>query len=253
MKSKIAAAVDVEYGPVAVLWADEEPEGALRFPKGRWGCVMTMFAQVAAKGKTAAFDRETPGCRGGAVGLGFGNFYENWPGGIENFYSFLSTGDERYVKTPEHARSFVESMPIVDVPTRHVVFKPLAEVGEDEKPEVVVFTVDADRLSALVVLANYGRHANENVYAPFGAGCHTIGVLVYAEAARETPRAVIGLTDISARVNTLRLLGRDALTFAVPFKMFLEMEENVEGSFLGEKTWKKLTAKKPGKSKGKGK
>jgi hypothetical protein len=31
---------------------------------------------------------------GGAVGLGFGNMYERWPGGINCFYNFLSIGND---------------------------------------------------------------------------------------------------------------------------------------------------------------
>jgi hypothetical protein len=42
---------------------------------------MNMLAS-AAKGRTAVFDRETFGCTGGGVGLGFGNQYLNFPGGI---------------------------------------------------------------------------------------------------------------------------------------------------------------------------
>jgi hypothetical protein len=30
---------------------------------------------------------------------------------------------------------------------------------------------------------------------------------------------------------------RDLLSFAVPFKMFLQMESNVEGSFLEKENW----------------
>jgi len=58
----------------------------------------------------------------------------------------------------------------------------------------------------------------------------------YAEGKSAEPRAVIGLTDISAR----RHVDKDILSFAVPFPMFLQMEENVEGSFLNKEVWKNL-------------
>ncbi|MBW1995430.1 MAG: DUF169 domain-containing protein, partial [Deltaproteobacteria bacterium] len=60
----------------------------------------------------------------------------------------------------------------------------------------------------------------------------------------ENPRAVVGLTDISARKYISRQLDRDLLSFAVPWKMFQEMEENVAGSFLERRTWKALMAEK---------
>jgi len=268
MESKIAGALQLKHSPVALLWADEKPEGALEFQKGKWGCVMFMFAG-AVKGKTAAFGRETFGCWGGGVGLGFGNRYEEFPGGVDCFARFLSTGNagwergeqvaeqlkpvvrkeflheflegERYLRSPELVERFVEELPITDVPAEYVLFKPLKDVdAEAENVVVATFPVNADQLSALVVLANYARPGIENVSVPFGAGCQTIGVLPYREARSERPRAVVGLTDLSARKYARKLLGKDLLTFSMPWKLFLDMEEQVEGSFLQRDTWKSL-------------
>jgi hypothetical protein len=118
-----------------------------------------------------------------------------------------------------------------------VVFKPLEMVSEDEIPRTVVFLVNPDQLSALIVLANYGRETADNVTAPMGAGCQQIGILTYKEAESERPRAIIGLTDLSARKVTNRVVGKDILSFAVPYAMFSEMEANAEGSFLDRDTW----------------
>ncbi|MDD2421210.1 MAG: DUF169 domain-containing protein [Heliobacteriaceae bacterium] len=254
MKSRIAEAISLNTAPVAILWADEKPAQALQFTEGRWGCVVSML-KAAATGKTVVFDRKTFGCRGGGTGLGFGNQYVNFPGGIEYF---LSTGNkqfcateigknivrnmpalehgEGYVKTPELATQFAKTLPIIDIPHEYVIFKPLAEVSESEVPKVVVFLVNPDQLSALVVLANYARATNVNVIAPFGAGCHTIGIIPYQEAEMPVPKAVIGLFDISVR----KLINQDILSFSVPYKMFLEMESNVSGSFLDKEVWQKV-------------
>ncbi|HBV97543.1 MAG: hypothetical protein JL50_07775 [Peptococcaceae bacterium BICA1-7] len=254
MESNIAKAIGMKYSPVAVVLTDEKPEGALQFKEGRWGCVVSMLS-AAAKGKTAVFDRKTFGCLGGGVGLGFGNQYVNFPAGIENFLStgnkeFCSTDmgknivrnmpaiehGEKYCKTPEVAKKFVDSLPMTEVPTEYVVFKPLEKVSEGETPKVVVFYVNPDQLSAMVVLANYARDTNQNVIAPFGAGCHTAGIIPFNEDNSEKPRAVIGMFDISAR----KQVDRDILSFTVPYKMFREMESNVEGSFLQEHEWLKV-------------
>lgn len=166
MESKIARAIGLRYPPVAVLFSEEKPAGALQFKEGCWGCVVAMF-MGAARGKTAVFDRRTYGCLGGGVGLGFGNLYVNFPGGIEYF---LSTGNkefcrsetaknlvrnlpalehgEGYFKSPEAAKKFVDVLPYAEVPTPYIVFKPLARVPEDEKPEVVVFLANCDQLAA---------------------------------------------------------------------------------------------------------
>jgi len=268
MQSKIAKAVGLKYNPIAILLAEQVPENALRFKKGKWGCVMAMFAN-AARGKTAAFDGETYGCWGGGVGLGFGNAYLHFPGGLKCFTYFLSSGNiqgekgtevakvlegvagkefvedflkgEAYLKTPELVEQFLRELPIQDMGAGYVLFKPLAEVDlQTERPETVVFLADPDQLSALVVLANYGREGLENVIIPFAAGCQTIGILPFREAKSQKPRAVVGLTDISARKIVRNLLGKEHLSFAMPWEMFLEMEGNVEGSFLERKTWQSL-------------
>ena len=268
MQSKVAQILDLQYHPVAILWTDEKPSGALQFRHGKWGCVMALFAQAAARGRTAVLDRDTFGCYGGGIGLGFGNQYETWQGGIDCFYGFLSTGNEgranaeriadgyrrsgrklaaeRFlrgegiVKTPQLAKKYVESLPIDDIPARYVVFKPLMDVQEGETPVIVIFIANPDQISALVTLANYGRGATDNVVVRSGAGCQTIGIHAYAEARSNLPRAVVGMTDTAARVYSAALLGHNYLTFAVPFKMFSELESNVEGSFLQKETWARL-------------
>ncbi|RDV84550.1 DUF169 domain-containing protein [Ammonifex thiophilus] len=265
MESKIARALGMRFQPVALLWSDEKPSGARQFSPGKWGCVMWLFA-AAARGEVAACDRETFGCLGGGTGLGFGNQYLNWPGGIENFYCFLSTGrpnrdaskgelrreaarqmleEERYLRSPEVARHFVQQLPMTDIPARYVVFKPLGMVEERERPVVVIFTANPDQLAALTVLANFGRAAGDNVLIPFAAGCQAIGILPYREAQAEQPRAVVGLVDLSARRNVAKLLGREVFTFAVPFKLFRVMEEWVEESFLAKEEWQEYFQSSP--------
>lgn len=268
MQSEIARALGLHHQVVALLWSETKPESALQFKEGKWGCVIWQVAN-AAKGKTAVLDRQTFGCIGGAVGLGFGNAYRDWPGGIECFYYFLSIGNEHwergravseqvkpflrpeayenflhgegYVQTPELVKQFVDHLPIVDLPAPFVVFKPLAEVDPArEVPQVVIFFADPDQLSALVVLANYDRGDRENVIIPHAAGCQTIGIFPYREARSEKPRAVVGLTDLSARLSINRLLGKHLMTFAVPFARFQEMEANVRHSFLERHTWKQI-------------
>ena len=254
MKSAIQNILALQHMPVAIIQTDILPEHALQFKEGAFGCVMALL-KSAANGKTAAFTRRTFGCPGGGVGLGFGNCYENFPGGIEQF---LSTGNrefcqtelgkavatrmpdieegERYFKTPDIAKSFIESLPIIDIPEEYVVFKPLQETTQDEIPNVVVFLVNPDQMSALVVLANYARNTSENVIVPFAAACHTIGIIPLREAASENPRAVIGLTDVTVRNK----FARDLLSFAIPYRMFLEMEADVTGSFLEKHHWQNL-------------
>jgi len=268
-RCRIAEAIRLKHKPVALHWSDDKPENVVQFDKGSWGCVMFLVV-AAAKGKIAVLDRDTCGCVGGAVGMGFGNRYPDFPGGIDCFYHFLSSGNERwekgreeirkmapfasrkefldhyahgegYKKNPGLVKDMVDRMPMMEIPKRYVIFKPLDDtITEAEAPVTVTFLVNADQLAGLVVLANYGRPGFENVSIPFVAGCQAIGILPYREAKSEAPRAVVGNIDISARFYTRKTLGRDMLSFTVPFAMFREMEENVEGSFLTRAQWNNL-------------
>lgn len=271
MRSAIAEMVGLEHSPVTILWSDVLPEDAVQFKKGRWGCVMAAFGAVAARGKTAAFSSETYGCPGGGVGLGLGDCYADFLGGHEGFYGFLSSGNEtaengkelcelasrflhgaqlehfkhgeHYRKSPAVVRKFVETLPMMQPSAKYLIFKPLAQVAPDERPEVVVFIVNPDQLSALMLLANYESEDSMNAIIPQAAGCQSIGIFTFREARSKRPRAVVGLNDPSARLM-LRSLGRDVLTFSVPMALFEQMEINAPGCFLEGGTWRELSVRK---------
>lgn len=269
MNSQIAEAIDLKYDPVAVILTDERPEGGRQFKEGKFDtCIMFMLA-ASTRGATAVFDRKTCGCPGGGVGLGFGNQFKNFPGGIEGFYHFLSVGNEgrtearevceklkqfasphfyddyvngeRYKKNRDLAEEYVGCMPITELPYKYVVFKPLKDVDpEKEEPKMITFLADMDQLSALVALANYGRKGGDNVIIHHFAACQVMGILSYREAESGRSRALVGMTDLSARVDLKRVLKNDLMSFNVPFSMFEEMEADVPGSFLFRSTWKML-------------
>jgi hypothetical protein len=268
MKSKIAEAVGLHSHPMALLWAETAPAGATQFKPGRWACVMSMFAAAAAKARTCAFDRDAYGCWGGGVGLGFGNCYATFPGGMEGFYRFLADGNEcceqgreigkqlavwndsladdflkgeRYLKDAATTKRFVEAIPMREIPARYVVVKPIEHADpQQETIKSVTFFADPDQLSALVILANYTEPDLENVIIPWAAGCQVIGIFGYRELERWHPRALIGLTDISARLTVRPLLGNNVLSFTAPWPLFLKMEKNVENSFFERETWRQL-------------
>ncbi len=235
MISRIGRAIKLKNHPVAVFRTAARPEGALQFKKGKWGCVISMLG-AASKGRTAAFDADTTTCMGGKVGLGFKRFE---PGSIEYF---LSTGEsggragEYYKKSPALAREYVESLP--DIQSKgYVVFQPLEELSDGDAPEIVVFLVNADQLSALVQFSGYDRSARDPVRIGFGSGCAQAVLFAMKEAESENPKCVVGLTDPSAR----RFVDRDLLSFSIPYRRYLELEGQVEESFLTKKTWLDLS------------
>ncbi len=246
MRSRIAKEIKLAYEPVAIVFADESPEEALRFQPGRWGCVVAMLT-AATKGKTAVFDRDTCGCAGGKAGLGFGGYAEGGShGGIEYF---LSTGrgegyppGERYKQTPELAKEFIEGLPTRDIPFAYIVFKPLSAVDSAvETPRQIVFYANPDQLTALIVLANFDRPGSENVIIPFSSGCQSIGIIPYREAELHPSHAVVGMVDVSAR----SYVDPDILSFTVPYAMFEEMESHVDESFLHTHAWQKVKVRIP--------
>jgi len=244
MESRIAREIKLHLHPVAVLFSNEKPAGALQFEEGARGCVVEMYGRVA-RGAVAAFDRHTTGCLGGMVGLCFGDAYRDFPGGIEYFLSVGRPGfreGEAYRKTVEIAAATIAALPKVDIPYTYVVFKPLEQVDPArETPQLVSFPCRPDQLSALVTLANYDRPGAENVVLPAVSGCQSVVLVPYLEAQKEQPRAVVGMTDISARPH----VDADVLTFTVPFRRFLELEENAPASFLSKPAWRRLRPRIP--------
>jgi hypothetical protein len=89
-------------------------------------------------------------------------------------------------------------------------------------------------------LANYEHPERENVAIPFAAGCQIIGVFMYRELNSDTPRALVGLTDISARKNVRKILGKDVMSFSMTPAMYKEIEANVDSSFLKRNSWAAL-------------
>jgi uncharacterized protein (DUF169 family) len=269
MMRTLKSMLNMTYEPVATLWADEVPEGAVSFGEGKRGCVMSLFAS-AAKGRTGAVCSKTSGCPGGGVGMGYGNHYENvFPGGQDCFCHFLSAGNsgfpmgeavaghmkgkapeafveeflhgERYVKTPELVKNFIQEVGIIDLGEKVTVFKPLSDaLAAGETPVTVTFVCTPAQLSALVILCNYFREGIENVASPYVAGCQSIGVVTYREIDKENPRGIIGLFDLTARKTVLKSLGADIMTFSVPYGLYQKIEENAEGSFLEKSPWKDI-------------
>lgn len=248
MKSQLINSLKLKMQPVAIMLTNEKPKNALQFKEGNmFGCVASMLVTASKKSRLAVFDRNTSGCPGGGTGLGFGDKYGHFPidcllakGNKEFAEKMGSAGaimreGERFYKTPEQAKKWVDSLPMTDVPADYVVFKPWDQLTEEDSPELMVFFANPDQLSALVVMADFDRGTNQSVTAPFGAACQSI-LYGYAEAKKEHPKGVLGFFDIAQR----SAVERDILTFTVPFKMFKEMETHVDESFLKLHDWRML-------------
>ena len=197
-------------------------------------CVIGALEKVR-EGKSLCFDVDAIGCPGGKKYLGFTDTL------MPDFNYFLSCGipgkleGERYKKTPEMVQEFMEKhMPAMRAPGKYIVFKRWDKLDEADSPEVVVFFAEADVLSGLFTLASFDEAGQNMVIAPFGSGCASIVQYPYVEKDSASPRAVIGMFDVSARP----FVPRNTLTFATPLGKFTRMVDNMEESFLITPSWK---------------
>jgi uncharacterized protein (DUF169 family) len=114
---------------------------------------------------------------------------------------------ERYIKDPESTRRFVQALPMQNILAAFVVVKPLEQTDpEHEDVKSVTFFVDPDRLSALVILANYAHPEAENVIVSWAAGCQVMGIYAYRELERDHPTLAGNCPSDVAAVLKLRRL-----------------------------------------------
>jgi uncharacterized protein (DUF169 family) len=236
-------ALGMKGAPVGFYYANDKPDGALGFKGVRRGSCIVALAYQASTERPAAFDKDTHGCPGAGRFLGFKTEVRKY------FAEFLSCGfedvveGERYIKTPALAKIKIERQRLRQAPARYAVFSPLDKLPAGVEPEVVIFFAPPDVLSGLVVLADYdNERPDSNTVVRFSSGCGQIVAEPLAELATDTPRALLGMFDPSARPQ----VPRDVLSYAIPRPLFLHMADNIDGSFLQTETWqvvKKLIAK----------
>ncbi len=190
--------------------------------------------QRVRQGYTFVYDAKSPGCTGGKRYSGFS------PKLRPDFEYFLSCGipgeleGERYKKTPELVKEFTKNHPPLEAPARYLVFKRWDKIQADEQPLIVIFFAPPDVLSGLFTLANFDWSDSQAVVAPMGAGCASIISYPLEESRREHSRCVLGMFDVSARPE----VPASILTFAIPFRRFEQMVDNMDESFLITESWK---------------
>jgi len=198
-------------------------------------CIMADLAKVS-QGKSICFNADSFSCFGGKRYLGFGG--ELMP----DFEYFLSCGipgrleGERYKKTPELVKEWMEKAPKFEAPDKFIVFKRWDKLREPDEPDVVIFLSPPDVLSGLFTLASFDVSDPVGVSCPFSAGCGSIVQYPYQEKDADRPKAVLGMFDVSARPY----VSKNVLSFSIPINKFKTMIDNVEQSFLITQSWSKV-------------
>ncbi len=225
----------LKESPLGIYYTKEKPEG-FTAKEGSHQCIIGLLRKARQGGETVYFDKNHFGCPGGAYYMGF---FESPRPNLEYFLSCGIPGEmegERYIKTPELARTFIASRKPRPASAPYCVFKPIEKFQGEEKPEVVVFFAPPDILSGLFTLTGYALESMEAVISPFGSGCSTILSYPLKEAEKDPPHAILGMFDVSARP----MVEREILTLSMPFPLFLKLLGNVSGSFLETESWKKV-------------
>lgn len=221
--------------PITFYYTNEKNHAELVKPGSVTRCVIGALVNVR-QGNSFCLNIDSVGCFGGKRYLGFAEKIR------PNFEYFLSCGipgeleGERYKKSPELVKEFIEKSPKFKAPAQFVVFKRWDMLEESDHPEVVIFFAKPDVLAGLFTLAGFDEARSEAVFTPFGAGCSVIVQYPYLEKDSDSPRSVIGMFDVSARPY----VQEDVLSFATPMKKFVTIINNMEESFLITESWRKV-------------
>jgi len=108
---------------------------------------------------------------------------------------------------------------------------------------VVVLVADPLHITGLVTLVGAVTNGTDPVRVPPMAACQQIGAFAYDEAKKEHPRAVLGYTDLAARENVGKAIPDNMFTFAVPYRLYEEMEEEAKDGVFDGPIWLGLMGK----------
>jgi uncharacterized protein (DUF169 family) len=218
--------------PITFYYSKSDGNAKAAVKPKKWRCFIADLGKVR-KGQDLYFNKESLGCNGGKRYLGYTKQL------APDFRYFLSCGiegkleGERYKKTPEIVDELIKHQINLPIDNKNIVFKRWDKLTERDNPEVIIFFATPDVLSGLFTLASFDSADQQSSVTPFGAGCSSIVHYPYLEKDKEDPKAIIGMFDASARP----CVPENTLSFAVPFKKFVKMLNDMEESFLITDTW----------------
>jgi hypothetical protein len=271
MESAVVRNLRPEFEPVAVVWSDDIPNDTFQFKKGKFGCILYLFAEAATRGKTAGGCRNSITCNGGRSALGFGTDFDASDEQLDRHAALFSKGlksaKDREVyqawmeAAPKHWRPMLEygerrhctaelakkwilhGMPRYDIQHEYVLFKPLHGTDPDENVRAIIFPVSPVELSGLVTLAGSVMPGTDPVQVPQGPACTSISAFAYAQAELSAPRAVLGMLDVDGREVMRKRFRDDTLTLTLPAPLFQRMEQEANDCVLQTPSWKRLSGR----------
>lgn len=188
--------------------------------------------QAARDGQPVSLSADVIGCGGGKLYTGFSDIPERVPG-------FVSL-KEKYKKTPEMVVDYVNGLGMNRAEKPYLNFIRIDKAESFEGIEGIFFYATPDMLSGLCGWAFFDINEPDAVVSRFGSGCSTVVSMTVVENARQGHRCFIGLLDPSVRP----WVGKDELSFTIPFSRFTQMMETMKDCFLFDShAWQKMKAR----------
>lgn len=209
--------------------------------------IPSLLVRCSKSGGKYACCKEQISCHGAVGGFGFGGIIDrertcmsmsHFPPGSEGNHH---GNGKRYFKDPECAGYQINDIPDIGDGNDWIIFQDLEDAEEIGAPiDVVVFIVDPTRLTAVMQLASFSRRTDGPAsIAPFGHACQQIYTIPYGEGLKDEPRGVIGMTDMFAR----RFIEPNELSYAVPYKLYLRMIDDIDESFMTQERFQEQMMK----------
>jgi len=268
MESEIVKNLQPNLPPVAIVWSNTIPVDSLQFKKGKFGCVLYLFAEAVLHGKIAGGNRESIACEGGRAALGLGVGFDASEELLDRYAAVFSKGikstskleayqarmeaapkswaslyeyGERRHCNAELAKNWIlKELPRYDISYEYVLFKPLNLTNPDEDIRAVIFPVSVVELAGLVTLVGSVIQGTDPVRVPQGADCNSIAAFAYQEAESTSPRAVLGMLGVEGREMMHRRFNDHILTLTLPIQLFYRVEQEASDCIFQTPSWKSL-------------
>jgi hypothetical protein len=235
--SRLTDILKMENHAVAIYRSEKIPEDAF-VPEHGHCTIPSLFVRCTRLGGKCAADSAHSPCHGSKSGFGFGGMGNRqrsaWsasvvPEEVRENMAHKSSGMS-YFKDPEIALIQIEPIKDYGDGSDVIVFQELDQAIEEDRPiEVVAFLTDPSRITALQQLASFSKRTpGPAAIMPFGHACQQVYAIPRAEGETDDPHAVIGMTDMYAR----RFVDREQMSFAVPYKLYKRMADDIDDSFL---------------------
>lgn len=221
---KLSETVNFIYPATGWYFSSDEIEDSFIYNKKKWVCMFMYWKVLMIKGRRIRFSRDFgEACSGPGEFFGFKKLVDD--GG-----EFIAE-TERFKKNRDIAQKYYqESLQLIHPPKeKYLYFDKIENIDENREIDVVNIYPDTKGLTSLTVLSSYDRESNmDNVMIPFASGCQSVFAIPYNEKFQEKPKSVVGLMDTLVR----NYIPDDMISFSMPSNRFIEMANNIEGSFL---------------------